>query len=189
SNQMAATIRVSLKDLNQYKSLENFVKTDEEYKEHKDSRQKTSFMGSRRQAIQRIGEWVKLASVGGSVATGVFVVISSLVVFNTIRMAIFNRRDEIQMMKLIGADRGFIRGPFIVEAVMYGFIAAIISTAAGYGLLFMARDPLNAYDIPMGNLLQILTMYIGFVAAGMILAGAIIGIISSWIATRKYLKL
>ena len=71
---------------------------------------------------------MRLASIGGSIATVVFVVISSLVVFNTIRMAIFNRKDEIEMMKLIGAERSFIRGPFIVEAIMYGFIAAIIAT-------------------------------------------------------------
>ena len=49
-------------------------------------------------------------------------------------MAIFNRKDEIQMMKLIGAERGFIRGPFLVEATLYGIIAAIIATGAGYGL-------------------------------------------------------
>ncbi len=189
SNQMAATIRVSLQDLNDYRSLENFIKTDEDYKEHKDTRQKPSFIGFRRQAIENIGEWVKLASIGGSIATGVFVIISSLVVFNTIRMAIFNRRDEIQMMKLIGADKGFIRGPFVVEAIMYGFTAAIISTAVGYGLLFMAREPLNSYDIPMDQLMNILTIYIGFVATAMILVGSLIGIISSWIATRRYLKL
>ena len=80
------------------------------------------FSGDRQQALKTVGDWVHLASIGGSIATVVFVVISSLVVFNTIRMAIFNRKDEIQMMKLIGAERSFIRGPFIVEAVMYGFI-------------------------------------------------------------------
>ena len=57
----------------------------------------------------------------------VFIIISALVVFDTIRMAIFNRKDEIQMMKLIGAERGFIRGPFIIESMMYGFIAALDS--------------------------------------------------------------
>ena len=54
-----------------------------------------------------------------------------LIIFNTIRMAIFNRREEIQMMKLIGAEKSFIRGPFLVEAMMYGFFAAILAGVAG----------------------------------------------------------
>ena len=69
--------------------------------------------------------------------------ISSLIIFNTIRMAIFNRKDEIQMMKLIGADRNFIRGPFIVEAIVYGFIAALIATWLGicYSICFEGQTP------------------------------------------------
>ena len=132
---------------------------------------------------------MRLAGIGGSIATVVFVVISSLVVFNTIRMAIFNRKDEIEMMKLIGAERSFIRGPFIVEAIMYGFIAAIIATVAGYSLLFFAHDPMTKYGIPVDNLLGHLTVYGGLVFLGMILVGATIGVVSSWVATRKYLKL
>ncbi len=104
-------------------------------------------------------------------------------------MAIFNRKDEIQMMKLIGAEKNFIRGPFIVEAVMYGFIAAIIGTIAGYGLLLLARDPMTKYGIPVDALLSNLVTYVGFVLLAMILAGSLIGVVSSWVATRKYLKL
>ena len=104
-------------------------------------------------------------------------------------MAIFNRKDEIQMMKLIGAERSFIRGPFVVEAVMYGFIAALIATAAGYGLLFFAREPIARYGVPVDGLLSTMTTYVGLILLAMILIGAIIGVISSLIATRKYLKL
>ena len=143
SNEMSATLRVSVKELNNQQSLNNFV----------------------------------------------FVVISSLVVFNTIRMAIFNRKDEIEMMKLIGAERSFIRGPFIVEAIMYGFIAAIIATVVGYGLLILAHDPMVKYGIPIDNLLNHLKMYGVLVFLSMILVGAAIGVASSWVATRKYLKL
>lgn len=188
-NEMAATLRVSVKNLNDQTSLREFVKTDAVYKKYKDLRQEPSFSGDRQQAISTIGSWVRLASIGGSIATVVFVAISSLVVFNTIRMAIFTRKDEIQMMKLIGAERSFIRGPFIVEAVMYGFIAAIVATTAGYSLIFWLREPMSRYDIPVENLISLLTTGIGLVLLVMILIGAIIGVISSWIATRKYLKI
>jgi len=186
---MSATLRVSVKELNNQQSLNNFVKTDDLYKKYKDPRREPSFSGERQQAIKTVGNWVRLASIGGSIATVVFVVISSLVVFNTIRMAIFNRKDEIEMMKLIGAERSFIRGPFIVEAIMYGFIAAIIATIAGYSLLFFAHDPMVKYGIPIDNLLSHLMVYGVLVFLGMILVGASIGVASSWVATRKYLKL
>ena len=189
SNEMLATLRVSVKELNNQQSLNNFVKTDDLYKKYKDPNREPSFSGERQQAIKTVGSWVRLASIGGSIATVVFVVISSLVVFNTIRMAIFNRKDEIEMMKLIGAERSFIRGPFIVEAIMYGFIAAIIATVVGYGLLIFAHDPMVKYGIPIDNLLNHLKMYGVLVFLSMILVGAAIGVVSSWVATRKYLKL
>lgn len=189
SNEMSATLRVSVKELNNQQSLNQFIKSDNLYKKYKDPRREPSFSGERQQAIKTVGSWVRLAGIGGSIATIVFVVISSLVVFNTIRMAIFNRKAEIEMMKLIGAERSFIRGPFIVEAIMYGFIAAIIATVAGYSLLFFAHDPMLKYGIPVDNLLGHLTMYGGLVFLAMILVGATIGVVSSWVATRKYLKL
>ena len=99
SNEMSATLRVSVKELNNQQSLNQFIKSDKLYKKYKDSRREPSFSGERQQAIKTVGSWVRLAGIGGSIATVVFVVISSLVVFNTIRMAIFNRKDEIEMMK------------------------------------------------------------------------------------------
>lgn len=189
SNRLPATLRVNLVDINNTDVLDEFIKNDEAYAELRDPGRDPSFQGERRDAISRIGEWVRLAEIGGGVLTLVFVIISSLVVFNTIRMAIFNRKDEIHMMKLIGAERGFIRGPFLVEAVMYGFIAAIVATAVGYGLILAARQPLSQYGLPIENTLNGMITYVGFVVLGMIAAGAIIGVISSYVATRKYLRL
>ena len=190
SNMMPATIRVNLKDINDTSSLNAFVEGDELYAELRDPSKDASFRGDKQQStIGRIGSWVRLAEIGGGIATLVFVIISSLVVFNTIRMAIFNRKDEIHMMKLIGAERSFIRGPFLIEAVIYGLIAAIIATAAGYLLVFSMSEGLIRYDIPITGTLDILRTYAVAVVLAMITIGATIGLISAYIATRKYLKL
>ncbi len=71
---------------------------------------------------------------------------------------------------------------------MYGFIAALVASGVGYLLLFSAHDKL-AVRLPMDNLMNISTTYAGLVVLVMILIGALIGIISSLIATRKYLKI
>lgn len=188
TNKLPGTFRVSIKDINNPSELDNFVKTNQVYKQYADPDRPASFSGERRAVIQNIGRWVSFAEQAGLGASIVFIIISSLIVFNTIRMAIFNRKEEIQMMKLIGADRSFIRGPFIVEAVVYGFIAAILATILGFVALYASRSGLASYGVAVQPMIDSATVYVGFVLLGMILAGASIGVVSSLLATRKYLK-
>ena len=189
TNEFPGTFRISPVDINKTDELRHFVATDPTVKDNIDPDRAPSFAGERRTAIENIGRWVSFAERAGLGASIVFIAISSLIVFNTIRMAIFNRRDEIQMMKLIGADRNFIRGPFVVEAVVYGFIAAVIATALGVGLLYGSKDTLLNYGIIIDGTLKVVTVYIGFVLLAMVLLGAVIGIVSSLLATRRYLKI
>lgn len=189
TSSFTGTFRVGLKDINDTAELDNFTKTNKAYLANQDPEYPPSFAGERRESIQNIGRAISFAEKLGAVASVVFVVISSLIVFNTIRMAIFNRREEIQMMKLIGAERNFIRGPFVVEAVVYGFIAAVLATASGIGILYAAEPKLSEYGIAISDTLGTLTIYIGFVLLAMIVLGALIGVISALFATRKYLRI
>jgi cell division transport system permease protein len=187
-NKFPGTFNVKIKDINDPSELDKFVKTDSTFKPHADPNRPPSFSGSRRTAIHNIGLAIQFADTAGLVSSVVFIVISSLIVFNTIRMAIFNRKEEIQMMKLIGAESSFIRGPFVVEAVVYGFIAAVLATALGFGALYGVRQQLINYDIAVQPTIDGLTLYIAVVLFGMILVGGAIGVVSSLLATRKYLK-
>ena len=189
TNRFPGTFRVNLKDINDTSQLDTFVKNNEIYKNNQDTSNKPSFAGERRSAIQNIGRWVGFAEKFGLIASFIFVAISSLIVFNTIRMAIFNRREEIQMMRLIGADKSFIRGPFIVEAVVYGVIAAVLATTLGLLGLYSVQEKLSSYEVAIGPTIDTMTLYAGFVLLAMIFLGAIIGAISSLLATRRYLKM
>lgn len=189
TNEFPGIFRIKPVDINKTDELRKYVTTNEVVKKNIDPSHEPSFAGQRRDAIESIGRWVGFAEKAGLIASVLFMAISSLIVFNTIRMAIFNRKDEIQMMKLIGADRNFIRGPFVVEATVYGFIAAILATVIGVALLYTTKDKLLDYDVSIQGTIDYATTYIGFVLLGMILLGAIIGIISSLLATRRYLKI
>lgn len=182
-------IRVKMVDINNTAELEAFTKSDASLKKILKEDSPPSFAGPHRTAIQRIGGWVKFADRVGIIAGSVFVVISSLIIFNTIRMAIFNRREEIQMMKLIGAERSFIRGPFVVEAVVYGFIAAVIATGLGIFGVYAAQDVLSGNGIAIAETVSWLIAYSPLVLLGMIIVGAFIGIVSSLLATQRYLKI
>lgn len=181
--------RVAMEDINETESLDKYIKEDERYLEYADTEREPSFEGDRRVAIENIGRWVGFAEKLGLVISAVLVVISSLIVFNTIRMAIFNRKEEIHMMKLIGADKSFIRGPFLVEAIVYGVVAAVLATGLGVLMVHLASDTLEAYGIVVSNTLQFIFVYGGYVLLGMVLLGSLIGVLSSLFATYKHLKI
>ena len=184
------SLRVIVNDPNDTSELANLVARDASVKAalNPDPKRAPSFSGEKKKVIETISRWTRLAEQGGAIAAIVFVAISMLIIFNTIRMAIFNRREEIQMMKLIGADKNFIRGPFVIEAVMYGFVAALIATAIGYALLYAAEKPLGSYGIAVAPTLRNLTVFAPLILLAMIAIGALIGVISSRLAVRRYLK-
>lgn len=147
-----------------------------------------SISGERKAAIESIARAASFSEIVGLSASGIFLVLSIMIIFNTIRMAIFNRKDEIEIMKLIGAEKRFIRGPFIVEASLYGIFAAIISVALIYLLLLTAAPQLANYDIQVGQTIKLFTDWPILVFLAQLGAGILIGVVSSLLAIRRYLK-
>lgn len=141
-----------------------------------------------RNTIDTIINWSNLARNVGLAAAGIFLIISILVIFNTIRMAIFSRREEIDIMKSIGANRRFIRGPFLIEAQIYGFLAAIIATALGYIAFSRFVPGLQQYGIYIDNIESIMHNWWPLILGGMIFLGMLIGYTSSYLAVKKHLK-
>jgi cell division transport system permease protein len=189
TNKTPATLRVVVEDINNTSQLQSYVKNDSEIKKYINPDFKPSFAGERRNTIESIGRAVSFAQKIGIIAGVIFVIISSLIIFNTIRMAIFNRKEEIQMMKLIGANQSFIRGPFLVESIVYGFIAALVATGCGVWGLYAVSKTLMSYQISIQPTINFIDSYVILVALCMIIIGAVIGIISSLLATHRYLKL
>lgn len=189
TNKLPGTLRVQLKDISDISQLDEFVKNNQTLKPFLATDREPSFSGPRREAIKNISNWTVMAQRFGLAASVIFAAISSLIIFNTIRMAIFSRKEEIQMMKLIGADRQFIRGPFLVEAVVYGFIAAVLATGLGFATLIFLDSKLTSFGLSVGPTVDYLLTYLGFIVLGMIVLGAIIGVGSSLLATRRYLKI
>lgn len=183
------TLRIGLKNINDTTQLDGFVQTNDLLKKYIDPSRKPSFSGSRQKAIKTLASSTEFAQRIGIGASVVFIAISSLIVFNTIRMAIFNRKDEIEMMKLIGANKGFIRGPFVVEAVVYGVVAGVLASGLGLVALNLAKPGLVQSGVAVQPTVDFVTTYLPFMLIGMVLLGALIGAVSSLLATRRYLKI
>lgn len=189
TNVFPKSFRVKLDNVENVGELRNYIQTDDTIKNILDDKRKSSIEeGDGSEIVKTIGRWMGFAANSGYIVATVFVILSMLIVFNTIRMAIFSRKEEIHMMKLIGADRKFIRGPFVVEAVVYGFIAALLATGLGTLLLMTGGPGIENFGIVVRPTLDIMLQYGVFVLLGMIICGMIIGVISSVLAIRKYLK-
>ncbi len=117
----------------------------------------------------------------------VFVLMSCMIVYNTIRLAIFVYRDEIAVMKLVGASNMFIRGPFIVESVLYSLTATVITLAIFYpATIWVTKKTVFFFE---GLNINAFYMAHFFALAGTLLVfGSILTVISSLLAVRKYLK-
>ena len=128
------------------------------------------------------------ASVGISI---VFLAVAVLIIFNTIRMTIFARREEIHIMRLIGAPAYFIREPFLIEAGLYGLVGGVLAACLVYGLIWFFSDTI--LSVP-----ELASSYAYFVKdrsvvilafATSCLGGVMIGVLSCGLALRRHLRL
>jgi cell division transport system permease protein len=184
-----ATLRVVPKNLNNMGTIEKLVARDKAFQDELDPVHKPSFAGQRRESIATIGQAVFVAERAGLIASAIFISISVLIIFNTIRMAIYNRKEEIEMMKLIGAEKSFIQGPFVVEAIMYGFFAALLAFVLGIIGLISLQPKLKSYGIAVQSTYDFVLTASPFIVLGLIVIGALIGIVSSFFAVRRHLKI
>ncbi len=184
-----AAMRIKVYDTDDLDSIKNIVNTDEEFKENLNKKVDPTY-DSNSSAISTISSWADIATKGGTALCILFLVISILVIFNTIRMAIYSRSEEIYMEKLVGADNGFIRGPFLVEAMMSGILAGILSGLVGLVGYNALSPKLKAYDISVGYVNDFFAtpQNIVIVFAALIGIGIIITFTSSRLAIHKYLK-
>jgi len=128
---MQSTMRLKVHNPDNLDSIKNIVASNLDFVKNLDETEEPTYDVNSSE-IATITRWAKIAKTGGLVLSIVFLVISVLVIFNTIRMAIFSRREEIYMMQLVGADRGFIRGPFLVEAQLCGVVSGLLAFGLTY---------------------------------------------------------
>lgn len=187
-NPLPATIQVKPRDLNRIQDIKDYLSKPNNEKLQSDS---PSYSGDRKAAIDKITHATNILRQVGIFAVVIFAVISVLIIFNTIQMAIFNRRDELTIMRLLGASTWFIRGPFVVENIVYGIFSAVVSIIIIKVLFMLAASALQASSLGLldinyastyfnAHLLQLLTVQLT--------VGILIGAASSIIATKRYLK-
>src|SRR3989338_2118755 len=182
SNPLQASLNVKAIDPSQYASIAQFLESNA----LKIVIDKISFYENEL-AINRIRGISNTFSRGGLGVTILLVIVAVLVTFNTIRLTIYNKKEEIEIMKLVGATNWHIRGPFLVEGGFYGLFASLLTLAVFYPSTYFISNKLlgfapdiNLFNHYLDNIGQMFFVVIG--------VGLLMGVLSSMIAIRRYLK-
>jgi len=135
------------------------------------------------QFSQLVGQVRKIGVILGSI----FALVAILITFNTIRLTIYSQKQEIEIMRLVGASNVFIRLPFIFEGIIYGLMASVLSMGFLFGLMKLggiyiagASFASRMVEFYLSNFWQLLGIQLAL--------GIFLGVVSSFIAMRKYLK-
>ncbi len=178
-NPLDAKLDVSVAKLTDVASIDSLARTWPGV----DPSDPTNYQGDFVNRMLELSSWLGIAGVG---LMAILVVVSIVIVMNTIRTAVYHRRKEIEVMKLVGATEWFVRGPFILEGVMTGLIAASIALS----LLVLAYEP--AVDRFRADIAFIPLSYdpafVSSLARDLLLGGALLGALGSYIGVRRYVK-
>lgn len=186
-NPLGASLNVRALESAQYESIAQYVESLSSSDSVIASSIEKINYNQNREIIERLNDIMDTAQRLGWALTIFFIAISIMITFNTIRLAIYGAREEISIMRLVGAENKYIRGPFMFEGVLYGITATLLTVGLFFPMtlwlskfttVFFGGMDLFAYFI--NNLLQIVFI--------LLVVGVLLGMISSFIATRTYLN-
>lgn len=189
-NPLQASLNIKAKDPTQYEGLAQYLNSDQTMATDGTTIVDKINYAQNKFAIDRLNHIIKSSNKLGLVLTILFGLISILITFNTIRLAIHFSREEISVMRLVGASTMHIRGPFVVEGLLYGLISGITTLILLYPITYYLApfseeftaglDKFNFLSYYLHNFGQIFLLIMG--------SGLVIGAISSYLAVKKYLK-
>ncbi|MBI3633585.1 MAG: ABC transporter permease [Candidatus Vogelbacteria bacterium] len=186
-NPLGASLSVKAKEPSQYEGIARFLESDQALTVNGvNIVDKVNFYQNKK-IIDRLAKIVDSAQKLGFAVSLLFVIIVVLVTFNTVRLAIFIAKEEIAVMRLVGASNWYIRGPFIITGIIYGFVGALIAMLILYPTTSWLGQVtenffggINVSQYYLQNFFQIFLI---------LLAGGVgLGVVSSFLAVRKYLK-
>ena len=130
----------------------------------------------------------KILNIASAIIITVLFVVSMLIISNTVKLAMYDRKEEIAIMKMVGATNGFIRWPFVVEGFILGFLASVLAFFLQWGLYnFLEIQIANVDSLQLISLIPFVEV-IEIVAVCYAAVGFVVGVFGSLLSIRKFLK-
>ncbi len=185
-NPLPASFVIHAKDTAQYENIINSLEQNSTFlEENKSFITKVNFSRNK-EIIDRILVLRDGVQKFGYTLTLIFIIIAILVTFNTVKLSTFTMKDEIEVMRLVGANSSYVRGPFIIAQIVYSLIAALITLVLFLGITYLLKDSLTVFfgvDLfvyYINNILEITAL--------VVFSGVLLGSVSSFASVSKYLK-
>lgn len=183
ANPLFASLNIKAKDPSQYANIVEFFKKSEV----EPAIEQVTY-GENKLAIDRLASIVVAIKKIGWGSALLLSLVAALVIFNTVRLAIHSNRDELAVMRLVGASNKFINGPYIVAGIIYGAIAGVLSLIIAAPIAAASASYVDAF-IPEFGLLQYFYSHLPQFLLYQLIIGAFLGAASAFFAVRKYLKI
>jgi len=183
-NPLPATFNIKANNLEDYPDIAKNLQSQK----YQAAIAKVNFEDNR-SIIERLNRILNLIIKVGSSLFVIFSLIAILVMFNTITLTIYNRREEVEIMRLVGATSWYISGPFLMEALLYGIFATVI-TAIILAPIFTVFLPRIALFVnPQLQVFNFNILNYWFLLAFLLLISVILAVVSTLLAIRKYIKI
>ncbi|MEK7651386.1 MAG: permease-like cell division protein FtsX [Patescibacteria group bacterium] len=182
NNPLLASLNIKANNLHRYDSIASYLAKPD----FQDMIEKVSY-AQNQVVINRLNSLVDNFGRGGFALTAFLAFLAAIVTFNTIRLAIFSASEQIGIMRLVGASNTFIRGPYLVEGLMYGIISALISFLIFVPIIIFVSPHIASF-VPEVDLLAYFKSNLASLLIYQFIFGIVLGVVSSVIATRRYLN-
>jgi len=186
-NPLGAILNIKTKEPSQYQGIADYLSTKPILSKEGASIIDEVNYAKNKEAIDTLILVIDSAEKLSPIITLVLVIVSVLITLNTIRLAIFISREEISVMRLVGANSFYIRGPFVVVGIMYGAVAGVLTLILFYPATFWLGGATENFFVGL-NVFEYYTRNFGQIFLIIMASGMTIGAISSYLAVRKYLK-
>jgi len=182
SNPLEASLNIKARETSQYASINQFL----ESVHYKDIIDKVNYLQNKG-VIEKLSKIIVDVKTLGLVLSLGLAIIVFLVTFNAIRLAIYSSREEINVMRLVGASNWFIRGPFIVEGLMYGMVATMVTVILLYPAFYFISPKISSF-LPIEDVFSYFKANMFPLFLLLLSISLVLGAFSSFFAVRKYLK-
>ena len=187
SNPLTAVLTVKAREPSQYEGIATFLSSSSDLSAGNGTSivNKVNY-NDNKAAIDSLSNIITGVKKLGGLVTAVMIALSILITFNTIRLAIFISRDEIGVMRLVGGSNQYVRGPFVVEGILYGLVAGILTLLLMYPVTYWLKNTTQAFYGGVDLLHYFVANFVQIFFV-IILSGMALGAISSYLAVHKYL--
>ncbi|QQR82842.1 ABC transporter permease [Candidatus Campbellbacteria bacterium] len=188
SNPLGPVFNIRAQETSQYEAIAAFLESPAALGSANDVIVQKVNYKSNKAVIERLSNIIDSAERLGFALSMVLIVLSLIITFNTIRLAIYTAREEISVMRLVGAGNMYVRGPFIVEGIMYGVVSAILVLVLFYPLTYWI-GPFTKEFFGAMNVFEYYVSNFGEMFLVLLSAGIVLGAVSSYLAVRRYLRM